>query len=92
MDYITMTELRTKGPHILHLLRQGRSVDLIHRSQIVGEIAPKKPSGKVLTAKDVEELKQLAQELNLPKTSYKERERRYRAHLVKKYGQGLSGH
>lgn len=86
---ITTTELRTKSKELIKLLKEGCSVDLIHRSKVVGEIKPKKMA-KLLTESDIQELKELAEELNLPKLTYKERERRYRAHLMKKYGKGLS--
>lgn len=45
--------------------------------------------GKITKA-DINKLKQLAKDLNLPKTSYKEREKRYRKHLMDKYGKNIS--
>lgn len=89
MNYLTTTELRTKSSQLIEVLKKGGSVSLIHRSKLVGEIIPKKEV-KTLTKEDIKVLKKLAKELNLPKTSYKERERRYRKHLMEKYGQGLS--
>lgn len=89
MQVITTTELRTKSKELVKTLQEGRSVDLIHRSRVVGRVKPLMEA-KPLTGKDIEKIKDLARKLNLPKLSYKERERRYRKHLMEKYGQGLS--
>lgn len=89
MNYITTTELRTKSKELIKVLQQGRSVDLIHRSRIVGKILPSYEP-QPLTPDGIEKIMKAAQKLNLPKLSYKEREKRYRAHLKKKYDKGLS--
>jgi hypothetical protein len=90
MDYITTTQLRTDSPRLLEALLAGRSVDLIHRSKMVGEIRPKKQSPKIMTKKDIQDLIALAKKMNLPKLSYKERDKRYRARLMEKYGKSIS--
>lgn len=87
MQVITTTELRTKSKELVKILQEGRSVDLIHRSKVVGEIKPKIYDPKPFNP---ERFAKIVKKLNLPKLSYKERERRYRAHLMKKYGKGLS--
>ena len=87
MDYITTTNLRTQSSKLVNELKKGNSVSLIHRSKIVGVIKPASPEGKPF---DVEKLKKLAKRLNLPKTTYQEREKAYKAHLEKNYGKGLS--
>lgn len=87
MQVISTTQLRTKSKELVKALQEGRSVDLIHRSKVVGEIKPKIYEPKPF---DPDKVAEIAKKLNLPKLSYKERERRYRAHLMKKYGQGLS--
>lgn len=87
---ITTTELRTKTTELVRALQEGRSVDIIHRSKVIGQIKPAQDKPKPLTEEDVKKLEKLAQALNLPKLSYKERERRYKKHLIEKYGQGLS--
>lgn len=89
MQLITTTQLRTKSKELVKVLRQGYSVDLIHRSRVIGKIKPM-DEAKPLTKESIEMIKKLAKELNLPKLSYKERERRYRKHLMEKYGKGLS--
>ncbi len=89
MNYLTTTDLRTKSSELIDLLTKGMEVSLIHRSQIVGVIKPKKQP-KVLTETKIGKLKKLALKLNLPKISYKERAKLYREHLLKKYGKGLS--
>lgn len=90
MNLITTTELRTKVPLILNLLSRGESLDLIHRSKLVGEIKPKKYAGKVLTTAGIERIIALAKKMHLPKLTEKQMERNYRAHIMKKYGKGLS--
>ena len=90
MEFITTTQLRTMSPQLLAQLSLGRPVKLMHRSKVVATIKPEEPEGKVFTAKDIEEIMQLAKKMNLPKLSYRDREKRYRAHLMKKYGKGLS--
>ena len=87
-----MTELRLKPKELLKTLREGKSVDLIHRSKPVATIQPIEEKTKVLDSRAIKELKKAIQSLNLPKTTYRERERRYRAHLIKKYGKGLPRH
>jgi len=89
MQVITTTELRTKSKELVRVLQQGYSVNLIHRSRVIGKIKPM-DEAKPLTKEDIVKIKQLAKELNLPKLSYKERERRYRKHIMGKYGKGLS--
>lgn len=89
MNYITTTQLRTKSPELVNSLSKGMTVSLIHRSKIIGEIKPKKET-KPLTREDIRKLKKLAKELHLPRLSYGERERRYRKHLMEKYGESLS--
>lgn len=88
MNIITSTELRTEVPRVIETLLHGGVINLVHRSKIVGEIRPKKQEVKPFNAK---QFLKLAKKLNLPKLSYEERERRYREHLMKKYGKGISG-
>ena len=89
MDYITTTGLRTKSTQLVSSLSKGNTISLIHRSKIIGEIKPKKET-RVLIKTDIKQLKKLADLINLPKFSYKERDRIYRKHLMEKYGKGLS--
>ncbi len=86
MQVITTTELRTKSKELVRILQEGHSVDLIHRSKVVGEIKPKIYDPKPF---DAESFLKLVKKLNLPKTTPAQRERRYRAHLMKKYGKNL---
>lgn len=44
---------------------------------------------KVMTKLDAKKLIRLAKKMNLPKLSYKEREKRYREHMMEKYGKYL---
>ena len=90
MNYITTTQLRTKTKELLRTLKQGQTVDLIHRSKVVGEFRPlevERPIFKVI------ELKKLLKDLpSLPRLSIKEQERQYRAAMERKHGKGLSRH
>lgn len=90
MQTITTTELRTRSKELVKVLNEGQSVELIHRSRVVGEIKPKTFKEKPLTQEDIKQLQKLAEEMHLPKLSYKERDRIYRKHLMEKYGKGLS--
>lgn len=87
MQYITTTELRTKSRRLVEILREGRSVDLVHRSKVVGEIRPKiydpKPFNSAKFLKTVKAL-------NLPRLSKRQIETRYRKHMMEKYGKGIS--
>lgn len=86
MYLITTTELRTKSKKLVSALSEGKSVDLIHRSKVIGEIKPKR-NGKPFDAKN---FLKLVQKLNLPKLSDKEIEKRYREAMKKKHGKSLS--
>lgn len=90
MQVITTTQLRTKSKELVRTLKEGHSVNLIHRSQIVGEIKPTIKEPRPLTKEDIAQISKIAQKLNLPELSYKQREQNYRKHLSRKYGQGLS--
>lgn len=90
MNYITTTDLRTKSSQMVADLQKGLKISLVHRSKVVGTIEPVAQPAKPLTKADILHLQKLATKLNLPKTSYKERERIYRKHLMGKYGKGLS--
>ena len=85
MNYITTTELRTKSKTLVETLKGGGRLKLIHRSRGIGKIEPAYEP-EPLSVKDINELKNLAKKLNLPRLLYKERERRYRKYLIEKYG------
>jgi len=89
MDLVTSTELRTKTPEVIAALLAGKSVDIVHRSKIVGEIKPKKYQAKPFTAETIEQLIALIKKLRLPKLTDKQIAMRYRKHLLEKYGAGL---
>lgn len=87
---ITTTELRTKMPDVIMALLAGESINIIHRSKIIGEIKPQKYQNKPLTHEDIAKIKAAAKRLNLPKLTDKQLEQNYRKHMMKKYGKGLS--
>lgn len=84
MDYITTTQLRTKSKDLVKALHEGRVVDLIHRSKVVGVIKAK-IEPKPLTEEGIQKIREAAKKLNLLHLSYKERERRYRKLLKMKF-------
>lgn len=86
MDYITTTELRTKSKQLLKALAAGKIVSLIHRSKVIGRVQPNSTSKPF----NPERFKKIAEELNLPKLSLKQREKNYREHVEKKYGKSVS--
>ena len=87
MQYITTTELRTKSKKLVEVLLEGRSVDLIHRSKVVGEIRPKIYDPKPF---DPDKFFKVVEKLNLPKLTSKQIETKYRKAMIKKHGESLS--
>lgn len=87
MDTITATELRTKVPDLVAMLLSGKSFDFVHRSQIIGTIIPVIPQKKTISSRA---LQKKIDALGLPSLTAKEIDRRYRAAMMKKHGQGLS--
>lgn len=87
MDMITSTQLRTKMPEVIATLLAGGKIDLVHRSQVMGTITPKTPQIKTIS---VRSLQKKIDALGLPSLTDKEIDRRYRAAMMKKHGQGLS--
>jgi len=85
MNYITTTQLRFETTHLVEALRMGQAVDLIHRSDVIGQIVPKKKEAKIMTRESIQELKRLAGKMNLPELAYAQREKRLRQVLKKKY-------
>lgn len=87
MQIITTTQLRTKSKDLIRVLLEGRSVDLIHRSKIVGEIRPKIYDPKPF---DAHKFAKIVKKLNFPSLTPQQIESRYRAAMIKKHGKGLS--
>ena len=87
MQVITTTELRTKSKELVQVLLEGHSVDLIHRSRVVGEIKPKVYDPKPF---DSAKFLKAVRKINFPKLTPRQVEARYRAAMVEKHGQGLS--
>lgn len=90
MNLITTTELRTQIPEVIMALLAGESINLIHRSRLIGEIKPQKYQNKPLTEKDIVDIIATAKKLNFPKLTDKQLKNNYRKHMMKKYGKGLS--
>ncbi len=89
MNYITTTDLRTKASQLVSDLKRGSKVSLIHRSKVVGII---EPSQEPLKTFDAAKFKRMVKDINLPHTTYAQREKIYRTHLTEKYGKGISRH
>ena len=87
MQIITTTQLRTKSKELVKVLREGRSVDLIHRSRIVGEIKPKMYDPKPFNP---DKFLKTVRKLNFPKLASRQIETRYRSAMMRKHGKGIS--
>lgn len=87
MDMVTSTEIRTKMPEVIATLLAGRSLELIHRSKVIGEIKPKMRIPKPFNP---EHFIAAVSKLNLPKLTDKQLKQNYRKHIMKKYGKSLS--
>lgn len=87
MQVITTTQLRTKSKELVNTLREGRSVDLIHRSRVVGEIKPKIYDPQPF---DPTRFAKIVNKLNFPKLSQRQIEARYRTAMMKKHVKGIS--
>lgn len=87
MEFITMTQLRTRSPQILDQLSLGRSIRLIHRSKFVGIIKPANINRYKTINSQI--LQEKIDKLSLPIMTIKEIDRRYRIAMTKKHGQGL---
>ncbi len=88
MNYITTTQLRTQTTNLLSALHDGETVDLIHRSQVVGEIRQKRViKNKLFNSK---RMSKIVEELNLPKLTEAQREKNYREAMMKKHGKYIS--
>ena len=86
--HITTTELRTKSSELVALLAAGNSIDLIHRSQVIGAIVPQEIcSAKKFSSR---QFKEKVTKLHLPKLSLREIEKRYRTAMIAKHGKGIS--
>jgi antitoxin (DNA-binding transcriptional repressor) of toxin-antitoxin stability system len=88
MQYITTTDLRTQSSQLVQTLLQGNAVSLIHRSQIVGQIAPVAKQKKQFDIKKLREYMTMAEQKD--SLSDQEREKHYRDNLMQKYGKTLS--
>jgi len=86
MQAISFTQLRTEPRKLKRLLEEGKSIDLIHRSKVVGEIKPKVFDPEPF---DPEKFAKVVKKLNLPKLSGREIERRYRKVMMEKHGQTI---
>lgn len=87
MQTITTTQLRTKSKDLIKTLKDGYSVDLIHRSKIVGEIKPKIYDPKPFNS---ERFSKIVKRLNFPRLTSRQIETRYRKAMMEKHGKGIS--
>lgn len=86
MNFITTTELRTRSSELINILLAGESINLVHRSNVVGTIVPAEEDNRKLTKEDVKLIAKTISQLNLPQTTQKERVKNYASHLKKRYG------
>lgn len=91
MQTITTTQLRTRSKDLVETLLGGESVELIHRSKIIGEIKPKDKKKRILTEGDLKEFDRLIEIIKPEKIIPKgKREGVYRKNLAEKYGVDIS--
>lgn len=89
MQVITTTQLRTRSKELVKVLQEGGSVDLIHRSKIVGEIKPAPSPFVAIT--DISEFKKALRAAKPKKLIPKsQRGKIYRNKLMQKYGKDIS--
>lgn len=81
MNYISTTGLRTKSSELINTLLAGKSVDLFHRSKLVGRVVPieeeKKIKHKPIFSKDLPHIEGL---------TLKKAMANYDKHMQEKYG------
>jgi len=87
MEYITFTQLRTNTNNLAKALKRGDEIKLIRRSAVVGRVVPY--SNKKIKTINAKKLEAKIDELDLPRLTLKEIDRRYRIAMMKKHGQGL---
>ena len=88
MNYITTTQLRTNTTDLVDALMAGHSVQLIHRSQVLGVISPpeSKPAQPFDAKKYLEETKGMVTK----KYTQTQRDKNYRDYIMGKYGKNIS--
>jgi hypothetical protein len=87
MQYITATQLRTKAKDLFDALAQGRTVNLVKGSKVVGEARPKTYDPKPF---DPIRFVKIVKKLNFPKLSNREIERKYRKAMMEKHEPSVS--
>jgi len=91
MEFITTTQLRTHSTNLVSSLAQGKSVKLVHRSKIIGDILPKNTTTKpVFDASRLEKASQAAAKKYSIPYDLETRDKLYRNRIMAKYGKSLS--
>lgn len=89
MNYISTTELRTKSVELIQQLKEGKSVTLIHRSEVVATIVPEVSEDSELKRKKAA-LRFLEIAGSMPRISPEKSDEIYRKHMEGKYGKNIS--
>lgn len=87
MQLITATDLRRNTKKLFDALEEGKTVDLVKGSRVVGEIRPKIYDPKPF---DPDAFAKIVEKLNFPKLSDREIKKRYRKAMMKKHGPHIS--
>lgn len=87
MNYISTTGLRTKSSELIESLLAGKSVDLFHRSKLVGKVVPVEKKEKI-KSNFVDLIKSFSRKKPM---TVKQMDRAYRKEMVKKHGKHISG-
>ena len=89
MDYITTTELRYKASKLKDSLKAGKSTYIVHRSTVIGVIAP--THNKEYVTVNAKTLKSLIDKLATGRgISFERAKSQYVKHLKNKYGKNIS--
>lgn len=87
MQHISATQLRTKMPELIETLRQGSSVELLYRSQVLAEIRPITETKPKKSLKEtLKFFKGLSPSSSGKNLTSEEARKIYRKHLEEKYG------
>lgn len=93
MNTISVTELRRNPGKLLYALDKGAEVTILYRSKVLGVVKPLPKPKKLLSKKDLSELKVLLGKIRPKKLIPRsKREKMYLEHLEEDYGSHISGH
>lgn len=90
MEYISTTDLRTKSSQLIKALQKGKTIRLVYRSQVVGNISPQAPLKTEKSEISLLDIHDYLVRIIPPKERDIDWKAIYRKELQKKYGKHLS--